>query len=267
MMSGESASASRPAIAQRIKPSIAESIFKTQKLSKNVFTTTTSTEEPTTATTTTISPSQSQLPFEMSHSEHQHHHHTMDHSSPTPEPQGMHMNHCSMNMVFNSEPIGTCIVFRQFYVSGTMALLFYLSLLFVIAIGYEYLRLASSRYERMIQVKLSGGVSKRASNLTSPRRVSSNENLIDNSTPNNSDGHNISPKLVGWGQISVPRSVQLTRSLFYVSNVALSFFLMLVVMTYNLQIILAVLIGAFVGHFIFHREITFGQPDKGMACH
>ena len=191
----------------------------------------------------------------------------MGHSAPTLEPEGMNMNHCSMNMVFNSQPIGTCIVFRQFYVSGTMALLFYLTMLFLIAVGYEYLRLASNRFERMIQVKLSGGVSKRA--LSPPRRVSSNENLIDNpaAIQDTANVGLISPKLASWGQIAVPRSLQLTRSLFYVSNVTLSFFLMLVVMTYNAQIILAVLAGAFVGHFVFHREISFGQPDKGMACH
>jgi len=169
-----------------------------------------------------------------------------------------------MNMVFNSQPIGTCIVFRQFYVSGTMALLFYLTLLFIVAVGYEYLRLASNRFERMLQVKLSGSVAKRP--LSPPPRVSSNENLIDNLAAG-PDATLVNPKLASWGQICVPRSIQLTRSLFYVSNVALSFFLMLVVMTYNAQIILAVLAGAFVGHFVFHREISFGQPDKGMACH
>ncbi|MBW0569788.1 hypothetical protein O181_109503, partial [Austropuccinia psidii MF-1] len=69
------------------------------------------------------------------------------------------------------------------------------------------------------------------------------------------------------GQIIVPRSIQLTRSLLYVSNIALSFFLMLVIMTYNAQIILAVLAGAFVGHFIFHRQLTNNESNRGMACH
>ncbi|EFP76688.1 uncharacterized protein PGTG_02149 [Puccinia graminis f. sp. tritici CRL 75-36-700-3] len=285
----------RAAVASRLKPSIAQSIIRPQNLSTNIFTSSTNKKQAKTnddqennkQPTPSANPaaafsSSSQFPFSFPHlaglglamasntlnsnDHHHHHHHNMEHSSPALEPEVM--NHCSMNMVFNSQPIGTCIVFRQFYVSGTMALLFYLSLLFVIAVGYEYLRLASNRFERMIQVKLSGGASKRA--LSPPRRVSSNENLIDNPAASLVDGSNLSlinPKLASWGQISVPRSIQLTRSLFYVSNVALSFFLMLVVMTYNAQIILAVLAGAFVGHFVFHREISFGQPDKGMACH
>ncbi|PLW09607.1 hypothetical protein PCANC_22835 [Puccinia coronata f. sp. avenae] len=242
----------------RVKPSIAESIIRPQTLSANVFTS--QPKQNLHTETAPLPPNAPQLPFSvpqlaalglamasssLNSDDHQHHHHhqqhNMDHSSHgTPEAQAM--SHCSMNMVFNSQPIGTCIVFRQFYVSGTMALLFYLTLLFVIAVGYEYLRLASNRFERMIQVKLSASPDPASINL-------------------------INPKLASWGQICVPRSIQLTRSLFYISNVALSFFLMLVIMTYNAQIILAVLAGAFVGHFVFHREISFGQPDKGMACH
>lgn len=117
-----------------------------------------------------------------------------------------------------------CGRFRQFYVSGTMALLFYLTLLFIVAVGYEYLRLASNRFERMLQVKLSGTVTKRP--LSPPPRVSSNENLIDNLAAS-PDATLVNPKMASWGQICVPRSIQLTRSLFYVSNVTLSFFLML----------------------------------------
>jgi copper transporter 1 len=78
---------------------------------------------------------------------------------------------------------------------------------------------------------------------------------------------------------------QLARSGLYVVNVALSFFLMLVIMTYNSyvsasrpaapnltrrQLIFSVLAGAFVGHFVLHRDLPLAAlPDdsKGMQCH
>lgn len=264
----------------RLRPSIAESILeKPQFKSNNIFTTKTRlpsaaasselSHHPAAAKTDQVNPLQlplsipsitTPLSLAMASDAHHHHHHPSE-----PQTESM-MSHCSMNMVFNSQPIGTCIVFKEFYISGTMALIFYLTLLFILSIGYEYLRLASIRYERMIKIKLStasilkkppSSRSLRSPSSSSPPRVSSSDQLIEAS----------SKFTTAWGQMTVPRSIQLTRSLFYVSNVALSFFLMLVVMTYNAQIIVAVLAGAFVGHFIFHREISTGEVDKGMACH
>lgn len=163
-----------------------------------------------------------------------------------------------MNMVFNSDPMGTCIVFRQFYVSGTAALLGYWILLFLLAVGYEYLRLATARFDAVTRIKLSLQASSRRGLQRSANRIGNSpvtENLLDSTSG------------MMWGKVAVPRRIQLTRSLFYLSNVAMSFFLMLVVMTYNAQIIAAVLAGAFVGHFLFHRELSIDENDKGMACH
>ncbi|CAH7690835.1 Ctr copper transporter family-domain-containing protein [Phakopsora pachyrhizi] len=204
--------------------------------------------------------------------QHQHHHHHhqpgMVHSTMESSES---IRRCSMNMIFNTRPIGTCIVFRQFYVSGTTALISYLILLFLLAVGYEYLRLATSRFDKVTAIKLS----LRPSPIGNGRRASpSSSSGVANrilSSPTNSienlNDYNPKIKALGWGKVCVPRDIQLTRSLFYVTNVAISFFLMLVVMTYNAQIIAAVLAGAFVGHFLFHRELTFEDSDKGMACH
>jgi len=72
----------------------------------------------------------------------------------------------------------------------------------------------------------------------------------------------------------VPLLARLTRAALYGATIFLSFFLMLVFMTYNAYLILAVVIGAALGHFIFGHEIDVegvlsgsGAGGKGMACH
>ena len=86
-------------------------------------------------------------------------------------------------------------------------------------------------------------------------------------------------------------SARLTRAALYGAQVFLSFFLMLVFMTYNVRLlsslyslsysmfivqaylIAATVLGAAIGHFIFssHMDIdavlSGGAADKGMACH
>jgi len=67
----------------------------------------------------------------------------------------------------------------------------------------------------------------------------------------------------------IPR---LSRALLYGCSTALSAFLMLVFMTYNAYLILAVVIGAAIGQFVFESNIDpeavlFGVNSKGAVCH
>ncbi|KAH9823328.1 Ctr copper transporter family-domain-containing protein [Melampsora americana] len=205
-----------------------------------------------------------------------HHHHstmdhsTMDHSTMDHDLDSNAMRRCSMNMIFNWDATGTCIVFKRFYVSGTSSLIIYMILLFLLSIGYEYMRLAASRYDSMTRIKLgfesnskrngkrNGGSDSPPPPVLGPNRTGSSSSLHSNDQLDS---------FKAWGKVVVPRHLQITRSLFYVVNIAVSFFLMLVIMTYNAQIIGAVLAGAFVGHFIFHRELSYEEIGKGMACH
>lgn len=196
-----------------------------------------------------------------------HDHSTMDHSTMD---HSMHhdmdtnaMRRCSMNMIFNWDATGTCIVFRRFYVSGTTSLIIYMILLFLLSIGYEYMRLAATRYDCMTRIKLGMESNSKRTGKRTGGTDTPNRNLSSASSSSNENHESIK----AWGKVVVPKHLQLTRSLFYVANIAVSFFLMLVVMTYNAQIIAAVLAGAFVGHFIFHRELSYEDGGKGMACH
>jgi copper transporter 1 len=83
----------------------------------------------------------------------------------------------------------------------------------------------------------------------------------------------------------VPPLYRALRAVLYGASVGLSFFLMLVFMTYNVcltayfldtdrfvcaqaYLIFAVILGAAVGHYILGGTIEpSGPADKGMACH
>lgn len=91
----------------------------------------------------------------------------------------------------------------------------------------------------------------------------------------------------------VPLSSRILRAALYAATVCLSFFLMLVFMTYNVSrvvavsgldklkchgsmqayLVVAVVVGAGLGHFIFNPEmdvegVLYGATGgKGMACH
>lgn len=183
--------------------------------------------------------------------------------------------------------------FESLHVSSPRTLTLAVVLLVFVAALYERLRLHASAYDARLRARLvlgagAGAVSSSASDRPpSPAHAGSR-----------SDGR-------AWGRLTVPREEQFVRSLLYTLNVAVSFFLMLgpcsllsrlvrptdgraaVVMTYNGFLIGAVLLyvppsmltflcasslceprGAFLGHFTFHRELTFDTDgDKGMACH
>jgi copper transporter 1 len=162
---------------------------------------------------------------------------------------------CTMNMLWNADTKGPCIVFRFLQLKGPWSTLAYMVLLAVLATAYEYLRLYAASHDRVVRARLVLGPTAAASCRSGAQPGSRA------SSPHGSPERR-------WGSLVVPRSQQLGRSALYVLNVAISFFLMLVIMTYNAQLIFAVLVGAFVGHFVFHRELSLeGDSAKGMACH
>jgi copper transporter 1 len=69
---------------------------------------------------------------------------------------------------------------------------------------------------------------------------------------------------------AVPRAL---RAAVYGGTVFISFFLMLVFMTYNAYLIAAVVVGASLGHYVFGSTLNAdailadSTGGKGMACH
>jgi len=70
----------------------------------------------------------------------------------------------------------------------------------------------------------------------------------------------------------IPPTSRLIRAVLYGATVFLSFFLMLVFMTYNAYLILSVVVGAAIGHYILGSTmnadaVLLDSGGKTMACH
>ena len=156
------------------------------------------------------------------------HHAAMDHS---------HMDHgdmgggghdmpmCSMNMLFTWDTTNLCIVFPSWRVTGTLSLI--VSLLAVVALtaGYEAIREVSRRYEERLEQNV----------REAPRNAVAAEE----------------------------KKGKTVKAALYGVQVFYSFFIMLLFMTYNGWIMLAVGLGAFFGYLLFGGS----SATKSAACH
>ncbi|KAK9383302.1 Ctr copper transporter family-domain-containing protein [Kockiozyma suomiensis] len=132
---------------------------------------------------------------------------------------------CKMNMLFTWDYEDLCIIFKWWHIRSGLG--FFVSLLAVmgLATGYEFLRIWNSVG---IEDSLPGPTGNR------PRERST-------------------------------RNVLLLKSGIYGLQVLYSFFLMLVFMTYNGWVMLAVAAGAFTGHYLWASRLS--RPARGLFCH
>ncbi|KAI0829817.1 Ctr copper transporter family-domain-containing protein [Trametes gibbosa] len=184
---------------------------------------------------------------------------------------------CTMNMLWNTQIEDTCIVFRSWHISSTTAFVFSCAAVVGLGVLYEWLRAAQRTLDRRIAATLSaqgkgkglargegtGGVGGGlVSGRSTPEYESEEAGLLTGS---------LVPK-ARPGTL-LPVSARASRAALYGASVFLSFFLMLVFMTYNAYLILATVVGAALGHFVFstHMDIdavlSGGADGKGMACH
>ncbi|KAG9056712.1 hypothetical protein FS842_009804 [Serendipita sp. 407] len=147
---------------------------------------------------------------------------------------------CWMSMLWNTNIINTCIVFRQWHIHSHFQ--FVLSFLAIMALGcgYEYLRDVQRRVDHKIAVQL----------------------------VNSGKGKNVADS-----GIEVPFWSRVLRASLYGASVFVSFFLMLVFMTYNGYLILATVLGAALGHYIYggrmdpNAVLGGALETKGISCH
>lgn len=179
----------------------------------------------------------------------------------------MPMHECTMDMLWNTNVIDTCIVFRSWHITSTAAFAF--SFLAIVGLGvfYEYLRIFSRRFDQNLAQSLRA---KGKAPIRLPSTRSSPERDNGNAGLGLTTGRLSKASPPGTPVPLIPR---LTRAALYGATVFLSFFLMLVFMTYNAYLILAVVLGAAIGHFIFgssmDTDAVLGDSTngKGMACH
>jgi len=168
-----------------------------------------------------------------------------------------------MHMLWNTQIIDTCVVFSQWHIHSHLQ--FFFSFLAIVALGmlYEYLRVFSRDFDKRIAVKLRVQ-SGRRSPLTTSGRSSPERHGNDAEETGLLNGLRVARKQ----GFAVPALYRLIRAVLYGASVGLSFFLMLVFMTYNAYLIFAVVLGAGVGHYILGGILEpNGLDEKGMACH
>ncbi|TFK53534.1 copper transporter [Heliocybe sulcata] len=170
---------------------------------------------------------------------------------------------CSMHMLWNTQIENTCVVFSQWhiYTKGQ----FLLSFIAIVALGvlYEWLREFQKTLDRRIALSLAqqGKGKGRLSGRSTPDAEREETGLLSG---------RLALKKAGT---PVPPLQRVLRAATYGLTVFLSFFLMLVFMTYNAYLILAVVLGAAAGNYVFssHMDVDSvlagASGGKGMACH
>ncbi|OTA04678.1 Ctr copper transporter, putative [Trichoderma parareesei] len=158
--------------------------------------------------------------------DHSHHMHAMEgHEGHGGHGGGM-QDMCSMNMLFTWDTTNLCIVFRQWHVRSTASLIFSLIAVVLLGIGYEALRSVSRRYESSLATRLE----------TVPRQ----------------------------NRETVSKRGHVIKATLYAIQNFYAFMLMLVFMTYNGWVMVAVSLGAFVGYLLFGHSTS---ATKDNACH
>ncbi|EJP70319.1 hypothetical protein NHJ13051_009892 [Beauveria bassiana] len=169
-------------------------------------------------------------------------HSQMDHSG--------HMDHggdgmndmCSMSMLFTWDTTNLCIVFEQWHIRTTPGLIISLIAVVLIAMGYEGLRATCRVYEKSIDARVE----------SAPNAF---QDPVTETTPFLRPGQN---------RDSLARHSHLIKSLLYGFQNFYAFMLMLVFMTYNGWVMVAVSLGAFLGYYVFGSHTS---ATKETACH
>ncbi|KAI0391673.1 Ctr copper transporter family-domain-containing protein [Xylariaceae sp. FL0594] len=211
---------------------------------------------------------------------------------------------CNMNMLFTWDTTNLCIVFRQWHVTGTVSLVFSLLAIVAICAGYEALREATRKYElwlanqegaRNIRNDLrhrrrrhdeDGQYGDEEAPPPPPpppfrddhdhdhdhdheqeedgeRRDAENNNTalpflgIERIVGSSSSGHSAT-------EAAVSQRARVLKAVLYGVQNFYAFMIMLLFMTYNGYVMIAVAVGAGVGYYAFGSHT---RATKETACH
>lgn len=154
----------------------------------------------------------------------------MSHGSMSHADMDMGDDHCSMNMLFTWKYKNVCVIFSWWHIKKFSHLLFSFLAIVLLTYGYEYLKYY------IYKSQINRGVTAPSSDAS----VSSN----------------------------VGRRNRLSQSCWYGLQVGYSFMLMLIFMTYNGWLMLAVVIGAVWGHYSWSPRIrSIALEEASLSCH
>ena len=160
-------------------------------------------------------------------------------------------------MLFTWDTKDLCVVFRWWHVRGPWSLLF--TLLGVVALGmsYEFLRHLARKYDECTL----GAI-----RIDSPPLEPTDSDRVH--PPPTSSPARFRPFVVvvrGADRVRLARRRHIVRAIMYGIQVFYSYLLMLVAMTYQGHVLIAIGIGAALGFYFFHDDKT--PASKQMACH
>ncbi|KAL3477520.1 Ctr copper transporter family-domain-containing protein [Aspergillus californicus] len=188
----------------------------------------------------------------------------MDHGHHDHGDMDMGEGQCSMNMLFTWSTKNLCIVFSGWRVTGPLSLLGSLVVIVIMAAGYEGIRQVTRQYEVAHARRLSAFGAALGSNEIADEAATGNGPQSQEQAQPHVPGAS-SPLLVGSeNKRAVERRGKITMAALYAVQVFYSFFIMLLFMTYNGFIMLAVAVGAFVGYLAFGENMS---ATKSVACH
>jgi len=210
-----------------------------------------------------------------------HEHGGMEHGSHAGGGMGMPMQ-CSMNMLWNSQISGTCVVFESWQISTGWGMVVSCTAIVLISLFYSSLLHRMKLYDRRTALSIyqaSNGALPGAHLSPPPPGRLSLHGLGEWDRLTGDDGSltgresPVSGKdAVRVGTVKLPRRVRTTRAVLYGVSVGISFFLMLVAMTYNTYLFASIIVGAILGHMLYEDEMDIGavlsgNTGKGLACH
>ncbi|WVR03460.1 hypothetical protein IAU60_000451 [Kwoniella sp. DSM 27419] len=200
------------------------------------------------------------------------------HSMPMP---GSDVPACSMNMLWNNQIADVCVVFESWHIRGAVTMAVSCLAIVLISLFYSYLLHYIKNYDKRIALNIyqtsqpnrresivpsmTGGLAVPGTGTTSRR-----ESLIPPSPAGYSAIESGALNKIGLTRLSL--QTRLARGALYAISVSISFWLMLVAMTYNTYLFASIVIGAFLGHVLYEGDMDVGTVlsgggGKGLACH
>ncbi|KIO25310.1 hypothetical protein M407DRAFT_244107 [Tulasnella calospora MUT 4182] len=159
---------------------------------------------------------------------------------------------CKIHMLWNWETIDSCVVFRSWHVHNMFQFVITCLIIVLIGVAFEWLRKVQKRYDYTLSKGPVGAPGTKRSRSPPPA------SRAGAPAP---DRLALMPRLI--------------RASLYSLLVFISFFIMLIFMTYNGYLVLSVVAGAFIGHFLLNSELAVDDDpasggaigSNGMACH
>lgn len=133
--------------------------------------------------------------------------------------------------------------------------------------GYEYVRSRARRYDASLDATMPSGMLSSCAWLLACSNANGSIGRPPHNAPSNSlllDLPTEDSTLLTPGLVRKKKSGKLVKGAFYGGQVFYSFFIMLLFMTYNGWVMIAVALGAMLGYLVWGDDEPSG---KSVACH